>query len=208
MYFSNTGHSLRNRSYCSSVQNPITCSTPGAVVPAAIEDDDLAGRREVLHVALHVHLALLAIRRRRQRHEAEDARADALGDRLDRAALAGGVAPLEDHDRRAGPSPSPSPAGRTACPAAAPVPSGTSCSSASSSGLSFFAIDCRLSATAASRRRACGRARRARAARRRASAPAAAAAGTGPDRRSGSRCSWPGRSRSASAPDRTHPAGP
>ena len=68
----------------------------GAVVPAAVEDHDLAGRREVRHVALHVHLALLAVRRRRQRHEAEDARADALGDRLDRAALAGGVAPLED----------------------------------------------------------------------------------------------------------------
>ena len=28
MYCSNTGHSSRNRSYCSSVQKPITCSTP------------------------------------------------------------------------------------------------------------------------------------------------------------------------------------
>ena len=70
----------------------------GAVVPAAIEDDDFACRRKVLHVALEVHLALFAVRRRRQRHESEDARAHALGDRLDRPALAGRVAPLEDDD--------------------------------------------------------------------------------------------------------------
>ena len=49
-----------------------------------------------LHVALHVHLALLALRRRGQRHDAEHARAHALGDRLDRPALAGGVAAFED----------------------------------------------------------------------------------------------------------------
>ena len=28
----------------------------GAVVPAAVEDDDFAGRRKVFHVALHEHL--------------------------------------------------------------------------------------------------------------------------------------------------------
>src|SRR5262249_7754178 len=33
-----------------------------------------------------------------QRHHAEHARADAVGDRLDRAALACRIAPLEDHD--------------------------------------------------------------------------------------------------------------
>ncbi len=69
----------------------------GAVVPAAIEDDDLAGSREVLDVALDVHLRLLALRRRRQGHDLEDARADPLGDALDGAALAGGVTALE-HD--------------------------------------------------------------------------------------------------------------
>ena len=42
-----------------------------------------------------IHLALLAVGRRGQRHEPEHARADALGDRLDGAALAGGVAALE-----------------------------------------------------------------------------------------------------------------
>ena len=69
----------------------------GAVVPAAVEDHDLAGRRQVRDVALDVHLRLLALGRRRQRDDAEHARADALGDRLDRAALAGAVAAFE-HD--------------------------------------------------------------------------------------------------------------
>ena len=74
-----------------------------AVIPAPVEDHDLAGGREVLHVALDVHLRLLAVGRRGQRHDAEHARADAFGDGLDGAALAGGIAALENDDRRAGP---------------------------------------------------------------------------------------------------------
>ena len=70
----------------------------GAIVPAAVEDDDLARGREVLDVALHEHLRLFAVRGRRQRHHAEHARAHPLGDRLDGPALAGGVAPLEQDD--------------------------------------------------------------------------------------------------------------
>ena len=66
------------------------------VVPAAVEDDDLARRREMGQVALDVHLRLLALGRRGQGDDAEVARAHALGDRLDRAALARGVAALED----------------------------------------------------------------------------------------------------------------
>src|SRR6185436_2386762 len=54
--------------------------------------------RKALEIALHVHLALLAIGRRRQRHDAERTRADALGDRLDGAALAGGITAFEDDD--------------------------------------------------------------------------------------------------------------
>ena len=69
----------------------------GAVVPAAVEDHDLAGRREVADVALDVHLGPLALGRGGQGDDLEHARADALGDPLDRAALAGGVAALE-HD--------------------------------------------------------------------------------------------------------------
>src|ERR1700730_2886538 len=70
----------------------------GAVVPAPVEDHDLAAGREALDIALHVHLALLAVGRRRQCLDAENARADPLGDGLDRAALARRVAPLEHDD--------------------------------------------------------------------------------------------------------------
>ncbi len=70
----------------------------GAVVPASIEDDDLARCREMRDVALHVHLRLLAVRRRGQRDVTEYARADSFGERADRPTLSGGVAPLEDDD--------------------------------------------------------------------------------------------------------------
>ena len=69
----------------------------GAVVPAAIEDHDLARCGEVRDVALDVHLRLLALGRRREGDDPERPRAHPLGDRLDRAALAGGVPALE-HD--------------------------------------------------------------------------------------------------------------
>ena len=69
----------------------------GAVVPAAIEDHDLAGGGHVADVALDIHLRLLPLGRRGQRDDAENARTDALGDRLDHAALAGAVAALEQH---------------------------------------------------------------------------------------------------------------
>ena len=49
-------------------------------------------------VALHVDLRLLAVRRRRQGDDPEDARAHPLGERADRAAFAGAVAALEDDD--------------------------------------------------------------------------------------------------------------
>ncbi len=70
----------------------------GAVVPAAVEQHDLAAGRQVRHVALEVPLRALAIVRCRQRHHAADARIEPLGDALDGAALARRVAPLEqDH---------------------------------------------------------------------------------------------------------------
>ena len=72
----------------------------GAVVPAPVEHHDLARRREVLDVALHVHLRLLAVGGRRQRHDPEDPRADPLGEGANRPALAGRVAALEDDDMR------------------------------------------------------------------------------------------------------------
>src|SRR5262249_2026246 len=68
-----------------------------AVVPAAVEDHDLARSRQVGHVTLQVDLGFLTLRRRGQRDHPEHARAHALGDRLDRAALPRAVAALE-HD--------------------------------------------------------------------------------------------------------------
>ena len=70
-----------------------------AVVPAAVKDHDFARGRQMPHIALNVHLRLLALGRRRQRDDAIDAWADPLGDRLDDPALAGAVAAFEhDHD--------------------------------------------------------------------------------------------------------------
>jgi hypothetical protein len=72
-----------------------------AVVPAPVEKHDFARRRQMRQITLHVHLRLLALGGRGQRDHAEDARAHALGDCLDRAALARAVAPFEyDADLR------------------------------------------------------------------------------------------------------------
>src|SRR5262249_19835635 len=70
----------------------------GAVVPAAVEDHDLPCRREVRHVSLEVELGLLALGRRGEGDDAEDARTHPFGHRTNRPALAGAVAPLEDDD--------------------------------------------------------------------------------------------------------------
>ena len=71
---------------------------PGAVVPAAVEDDDLAGGGQVLDVALEVPPGALPLGRCRERDDPGLARVEVLGDPLDRRALAGGVAALEDQD--------------------------------------------------------------------------------------------------------------
>ena len=68
-----------------------------AVVPAAVEQDHLAGGRQVLDVPLEVPLGALPLGGLRQRDHPDRARAGALGDPLDDAALAGRAAALEDH---------------------------------------------------------------------------------------------------------------
>jgi hypothetical protein len=70
----------------------------GAVVPAAVEQHDLAGGGQVCHVALEVPLGAFAVVGRGQRRHAADARVQALRDALDHAALAGSVASFEDDD--------------------------------------------------------------------------------------------------------------
>ena len=80
---------------------------PGPVVPGPVEQHDLAGRRQVLDVALEVPLGALALGRRRQRHDPGDPGVQVLGDALDRAALARRVPALEHHHDppAAGPDP-------------------------------------------------------------------------------------------------------
>ena len=68
-----------------------------AVVPAAVEQHDFAAGGQMRDVALEIPLAALALVRRRQRRDAADARIEPLRDALDDAALARGIAPLEDH---------------------------------------------------------------------------------------------------------------
>src|SRR5262245_13092333 len=69
-----------------------------SVVPAAIEDHDLSGRREMRDVPLGVQLGLLHVGWRWKSHDAEDPRAHSLGDGLDDSALPRAVASLEDDD--------------------------------------------------------------------------------------------------------------
>ena len=69
-----------------------------AVVPGAVEEHDLARRREVLDVALEVPRRRLARRRLLQRHGAGSTGIEVLVEALDGAALAGGVAALEEDD--------------------------------------------------------------------------------------------------------------
>ena len=70
----------------------------GAVVPAPVEQHDLAAGRQMGDIALEIPLRALALARRRQRDDAADARVQPLRDALDHAALAGRVAAFEDHD--------------------------------------------------------------------------------------------------------------
>jgi hypothetical protein len=79
------------------VQKPITRSTPARFVPAAVEQHDLAAGRQMRNVTLEIPLRALALVRRRQRRDAADPRIEPLGDALDDAALAGGIATLENH---------------------------------------------------------------------------------------------------------------
>src|SRR4029077_1130838 len=67
-------------------------------VPTAIEDDDLSGGGKMWDVTLEVHLSLFPIRRCGQRDDPKYTRAHPLGDRLDRATLAGRIAPLKHDD--------------------------------------------------------------------------------------------------------------
>lgn len=75
----------------------------GAVVPRTVEHHDLASGWQVLYVALEIPLATLDLGRLFQGHDAGAARVQVFHEALDRAALAGRIAPFEeDHDTLAG----------------------------------------------------------------------------------------------------------
>ena len=69
----------------------------GTVVPATVEQHDLAAGRQMRSVTLEIPLRALPLVRRRKRGDAADPRIEPLGDALDDAALAGGIAALENH---------------------------------------------------------------------------------------------------------------
>jgi hypothetical protein len=69
----------------------------GAVVPAAVEEHDLTGRRQVRHITLEVPLRAFAFGGLGQRHGAALARVERVGDGRDDAALARRVAPFDHH---------------------------------------------------------------------------------------------------------------
>ena len=76
----------------------MTRSTPARLYQLRSKSTISPAAGQVLDVALEIPLRLLALGRRAQRDHAADARVEAGRDRLDRAALAGRVAPLEQHD--------------------------------------------------------------------------------------------------------------
>jgi len=70
---------------------------PGAVVPAAVKQADVPGRRQVGYVTLKVPLALLGLAGFAQRHHAALARVQAGQHGIDHAGLARGVSAFEQH---------------------------------------------------------------------------------------------------------------
>ena len=69
----------------------------GAVVPGAVEEGDFSAARQLADVALEIPFAALALARFRQCDDTGDARVEMGADAADGTALAGRVAPLEQH---------------------------------------------------------------------------------------------------------------
>src|SRR6516225_10976877 len=70
----------------------------GAVVPAAVEQDDFSAGGKMRHVALKIPLGAFALAGSRQRRDRADPRIEALRDPLDDPALSRRVAALEKDD--------------------------------------------------------------------------------------------------------------
>jgi hypothetical protein len=97
------GHWWMNSRYSSVEQNPHHPLDAGAVVPGAVEQHDLAGRRQMLDIALEIPLRTLGIAGFFQRDHACAARVQVLHEALDRAALPRRIPSFEqDHHALAG----------------------------------------------------------------------------------------------------------
>jgi len=70
----------------------------GTIIPRTVEQHDFSACRKVRDVALKIPLRPFALARRGQRGDPADARIESLGDALDDATLASGVAAFEDDD--------------------------------------------------------------------------------------------------------------
>src|SRR4030095_960787 len=71
-----------------------------ASVPRAVEDRDASQRRDIFPEAPQIRIGALLVGRRGHRHRNVLPRIERAGHAPDRAALAGGVDALEDHDQR------------------------------------------------------------------------------------------------------------
>jgi hypothetical protein len=95
---SNSGTERKNSSHLLLGAEAHHSLDPGAIVPAAVEQHDFARSGQMRGVALKIPLAAFALVGRGQRDDPADPRVEPLRDPLDRAALACGIAPLEDDD--------------------------------------------------------------------------------------------------------------
>ena len=93
-----SGQVRTKSSYSSAVQNPMTFSTPARLYQLRSNSTISPAGGQVRDVALEVPLRALALGRLVQRDDPAVAGVEPLDDPLDGPALAGGVAPLEDHD--------------------------------------------------------------------------------------------------------------
>ena len=92
--FSNSGAISRKRLTCSSSRTPSRARRRPDCTSCDQRSRSRRQRENAGRIAEYT-FATFPVGRRRQRDDAEDARADAFGDRLDDAALAGAVAALE-----------------------------------------------------------------------------------------------------------------
>jgi hypothetical protein len=95
---SNSGTVLKNSSSVRFSAKAHQSLNPSAIIPAAVEQNDLTGARKLRDVALETPLGTLPLGRRCQYHRSTDARVKRSSHSPDRAAPARCIAALKQHD--------------------------------------------------------------------------------------------------------------